>query len=178
MLCRAGNALVHSSVFRPKSSQRAAGKKMFYSRSQERVRYFSTKEGATRIFPGFCLTKRKGGWVWFFIARRGWQEFFPGRTFLPGRKEGVKKKAHDRPHTAEGERRLPRKSNSEKSWINFSNIYLFLWSYTLFYVFQEISVHRKMFQRKAVVDCSWRLAFVGSQRWHLGEVSRRVPQSV
>ena len=84
-----------------KSSQQASGKKyLFHSPSQERVRNFPCQEGATWIFP------RK-------------------EVFLDWKKKAREKEAHDQPHTAKDEKRVPRKSRNEKSSINVYNVYPF-----------------------------------------------------
>ena len=133
---------------------------MFHSPSQERVRYFSSQEGSTRIFPRkvvFAWPKNRG-WIFFSRPEGGIKNCSQARTFLPRhKKRGREKKAHDRPHTAEDERKFPRKSRSEESWIKFHNIFSLLLSCTLFYISHDESV-----LRTDILKNSYRLTALGS----------------
>ena len=76
---------------------------------------------------------------------------FPGRTFFPGwKKEGAKKQNMiDRTRR---ETKFPRKIRSEKSSINFNNIYLFYHPIRYFMFPRSKVSTEQMFQRTAVVD--------------------------
>ena len=66
--------------------------------------------------------------------------FFPGRMFSLTKTERANKEAHDRPHTAE--RKFPRKSRSEKSFINFHNVYLVSVKHCLWLVYSVVLLPR------------------------------------
>ena len=116
----------HAKQCLPRAVNRLLGK--YICSSQERVRYFPSQEGATRIFP------RKGVFAW------------------PEKEQ--KQKPHDWLHTVE-ERTFPRKGRNERSLINFYNIYLF-YSILRYFMFpRRIAPSEQIFQRTAVVDCFW-----------------------
>ena len=114
--------------------QRAGGKtNLFNSPSQKRVPYFPSQEGR--------------------------QEYFTGNTFLPDKKRGDKR-AHDWPHAAEDERKFPRKSRKEKSYINFYNFYLFYHLFRYFMFARREVSSEQIFQKNSCLDCSRRVDHV------------------
>ena len=62
---------------------------------------------------GRFVTKK--GWNFFLGSGRGNKNFSQKGCYCLAKKEGVRKKAYDRPHKAEEERKFPRKKRSDKS---------------------------------------------------------------
>ena len=91
--------------------------------------------------------------------QEGAARIFPGRNVAWLKKEGAKREAHDRPHTAKDERKFPRKSRNENFFINFCN----------FYFFYEMSREFTFPRKKAVLrtDIS-----KNTCRWLLLEIDR------
>ena len=88
-----------------------------------------------------------------FPSQEGATTNFPRKDVFPWlKKKSAKKEAHGRPRLAKDERKFPRENDI--SFIMFPSSI----NFTLFYVSQEGVSSEQIFQRTAVVDCSWEMS--------------------